>query len=133
MNRFAAATVVSAALVASLAFAPAATASNVAWNVSIGGPAFAVSAGQPGIWGGGFRPVGPGCVGCGWRRPWVRPVVAAPIFAPPTVFVQTPVFAPIVAPFPVVAPVVVVRPRRVFVRAPVVTRPVVVARAYWPR
>ena len=91
MKRIAAVTAVAAALAASMAYAPAASASNVAWNVTIGGPGFAVSAGQPGYWRGGYGyRVGYG----GWYRPWYRP--AAPIYvAPrPVYVVPRPVFVP---------------------------------------
>lgn len=83
-----------ALLAASAALAPLAHAGNVAWGVSVGGPGFAVTAGQPGWYGGrvGFGPA--------WRpfapvvyRPWLRPApVGAPwVFAPPAV---TPWIAP---------------------------------------
>lgn len=46
---------------------------NVAWNVSIGGPGFAVTAGEPGYVGAPYRPHH-------WPhfRPYYRPVVIAP-------------------------------------------------------
>ncbi len=115
-----------AALACAGAFASLpAHADRVAWNVTIGGPGFAVSAGQPwGGWGAG---------------PVVRPIVApwAPIVAPAPVFVPGPAyFAPPVVPVvrPVrwrhARPVVVGAP--VFVRAPVMLRPapVVVIRPF---
>jgi len=107
-----------ALLIGSFALAHRASASNVAWGVTVGGPGFAVSAGQPGFRG--------GCFNCGWNRPWFRPVIAAPIFVPP------PVYAPMATPFPVVTPIVVA-PRRVFVPAPVFRPRVVVAGGYWRR
>ena len=71
-------------------------ADRVAWNVTIGGPGFAVSAGQP--WGG----FGPGPV----VHPVVRPVRwrhARPVVVTAPVFVRAPV---VLRP----APVVVIRP-----------------------
>lgn len=121
--------IAAAALVAGAAsFAPAAAAGNVAWNVTVGGPGFAVSAGQPwgwggGVWGGGFRPGPAGCWNCGWRGPWVAPVAPLPIVAP----------APVVAPWPVVvSQPVVVAPRRVWVAPRAVVPPRRVVYAYAP-
>ena len=92
-------------LAGGIAFAPAATASNVAWSVSVGGPGFAVSAGQPGYWG-GHRENG---YGFAHYRPWYRPV--APNVYP----------APVDYSYGYVAPrAVVVAPRPVYVRPPVV-------------
>ena len=92
-------------------------ADRVAWNVTIGGPGFAVSAGQP--WGGYVV-----------AAPVVRPVATpwAPIVAPAPVVVPRPVWVvpPVV---PVARPVrwrhartFVVVPRP-FVPAPVMVRP----------
>ena len=89
-----------AAVCAALAFAPAATAGNVAWNVSVGGPGFAVSAGQPGYWGvNAWRPG----VAAPYYRPWHRPVVAAPLAYPVPVAYPAPVLypRPAAVPFPV--------------------------------
>jgi hypothetical protein len=93
-------------------------ADRVAWNVTIGGPGFAVSAGQP--WGGrGAGPV-------------VRPVVApwAPVVAPVPVFMPGPAVVPFVRPVrwrhgrPVVVAAHVFVPAPAFRRAPmVVVRP----------
>ena len=47
--------VATATVVAGIAFSAPAAAGNVAWNVTVGGPGFAVSAGQPGF-GVGFAP-----------------------------------------------------------------------------
>ena len=90
-----------------IAFAPAASASNVAWSVSVGGPGFAVSAGQPGYWH-GYRGYGYG-YGYARYRPWYRPVApivyAAPVvypyaYAPRRVYVAPqPVYVPPVAPY----------------------------------
>jgi hypothetical protein len=93
-----------AVLAGSVAFAPTATASNVAWSVSVGGPGFVVSAGQPGYWN-GYRGYGAG-YGYGYRhyRPWYRPV--API-------VYSPYYA-------YAAPRVYAAPRPVYVQPPVV-------------
>jgi len=52
MKRIAAVTAAAAVLVGAAAFAPVASANNVAWSVSIGAPGVAVSAGYPGYWGG---------------------------------------------------------------------------------
>lgn len=91
-----------------------AAANNVAWSVSVGGPGFAVSAGQP-AFGPAFRP--------GFRpvvRPFVAPVAVRPFGFRPIVvarpaWVARPVFvaAPPVffAPRPVLAPRFVVAPR----------------------
>jgi hypothetical protein len=117
--------------------APAAAAGNVAWSVSIGGPGFAVAAGQPG-WGPGF--VGATVNGCGFNCGLAfRPVAPAPVFAAPRMiaapaWVVIPAPVPrvvrVVRPAPFAAPVMVapvatpvVRrhgPRPVFVTAPVV-------------
>lgn len=102
------------------AVANPAAANNVAWSVSVGGPGFAVTAGQP-AFGPAFRP--------GFRpvvRPFVAPVVvrpfgfrpvvvarpvwvARPVFltAPPVYFAPRPVFVPrfVVAPQPFVGAV----------------------------
>ncbi len=96
----------------------AAHASNVAWSVSIGGPGFAVTAGQPAF---GSPFIGPPVVGAPWR-PAFRPRFAArPIVAPAPV-----VYRPWVVPAPVaVRPWVV--PAPVAVRAWVVPAPIVVA------
>ena len=94
------------ALAGSVAFAPAASASNVAWSVSVGGPGFAVSAGQPGYWN-GYRGYGVG-YGYGYPRyrPWHRPV--APV-------VYSPYY-----PYAYATPRVIVAPRPVYVEPPVV-------------
>ena len=92
-----------AILAGSVAFAPAASASNVAWSVSVGGPGFVVSAGQPGYWG-GYRGYGVG-YGYPYYRPWYRP--AAPV-----------VYSAPVVPYAYVAPRVYVAPRRVYTRPP---------------
>jgi hypothetical protein len=85
---------------AGLALAPAASASNVAWSVSIGGPGYAVGVGAPGYWGAPYRPA-------------YRPYYPAyyPYYAPPVVY---PAYAPYYRPY--YRPVVVA-PRPVY-RAP---------------
>jgi len=89
-------TALAAALVGSAAFAPFASANNVAWGVAVGGPGFVVSAGQPGYWG-GYR------YGYGYHRHWYRP-------------------APVVYPYGYVAPrVVYVAPPPVYYAPPVVS------------
>lgn len=100
-----------ATLVAAAALAPGtSSASNVAWSVSIGGPGFAVSAGQPAyvdapIVGAPFRPH--------WRPAFRRVAVAPPLVVRPWLAAPAPVFVPrpvFVAPAPVL-----VGPRRVVV------------------
>ena len=77
-------------LAAATAFAPAAQAGNVAWSVELGGPGFAVAAGQPGYWrrllrrarylrSRSHRP---------YYRPWYRAAVAV---LPPVAYVRPPV------------------------------------------
>ncbi len=89
-----------AAIVAGgLAFAPAASANNVGWSVSIGGPGFAVSAGQP-YWG-GYRGYGYG-YGYAYRPGYYRPYRPAVVYPAPVYVAPRPVY---VAPRPVyVAP-----------------------------
>ena len=74
-RRLVVASTVAAALAAGALFAPTASANRVAWNVSIGVPGFAVSAGAP-YW--GYR---------GYYRPYYRayaPVVyPAPVYSAP--------------------------------------------------
>ena len=90
-----------ATLAGGAAFAPGASANNVGWSVSVGGPGFAVSAGQP-YWG-GYRGYGYG-YGYGYHhRPWYRPV------------------APVVYPYGYVAPAPVYVPRPVYYGPPVVS------------
>lgn len=99
-RRIAITTALAAALAGGIAFAPAASASNVAWSVSVGGPGFSVSAAQP-YWG-GYRGYGYG-YRYGYYRPWHRPV------------------APVVYPYGYVAPrPAYVVPRPVYYPAPVV-------------
>jgi len=78
------------------AFAPAAHADRVGFNVSIGGPGYALSVGNGPYWGGYYRPY--------HRAYWRAPYVAPPV-----------VYAPVVYPAP-----------RVIYRAPYVRYPVVV-------
>jgi hypothetical protein len=89
---------VCSALLAATAFIPAAQAGNVAWSVSVGGPGFAVSAGQPGFYGGYYRapylrPI---------ARPNYRPWYGAAIVVPPVTYVRPRVIYPYYAPAPVV-------------------------------
>lgn len=88
-------------LLAATAITPMAQAGNVAWGVSVGGPGFSVTAGQPGFVRAPVRP---------FVRPWVRPAFWA---APRAVVVTSPW---LIAPAPVVlAPRrVVLAPRPVF-------------------
>ena len=93
-------------LVAATAFAPAAHAGNVAWSVSVGGPGFAVAAGQPG-YGGAYY--GNRYYGAPYRpyyRSWYRPVAVLP---PP----------PVVLPYYAPAPVVVAPAARVYAPRPI--------------
>ena len=62
---------------AGLAAAPAASAGNVAWSVSVGGPGYAVSAGAPAYWGPTYQPYYSG------YRPYY---VAPPVYAAPVVY-----------------------------------------------
>ncbi len=105
------------ACTAALAFAGAfaslpAHADRVAWNVTIGGPGFAVSAGQPwGGWGAGHivRPA---------VAPWGPFVAPAPFVAPRVVPVVRPVRWRHARPVVVAAPLFV--PAPAYLRAPVV-------------
>lgn len=93
-----------ALLTAATAFVPTAQAGNVAWGVSVGGPGFGVSAGQPAYYGGRgyyrapyypvartlFRPYYRPYFHSGWRPvivvPQVRyiaPPVTYPYYTPP--------------------------------------------------
>jgi hypothetical protein len=98
MKRIAAVTAAAAVLVGAAAFAPVASANNVAWSVSIGAPGVAVTAGYPGYWGGyryGY--------GHGYYRNWHRPVIVAPpVVYPAPVYVAPPPV--VVAPPPVYGP-----------------------------
>lgn len=85
---------------AATAFAPAASAGNVGWSVSVGVPGLAIAAGEPAYFGAPYRP---------HFRPWYRPVV----MAPPVVY------APYFAPAPVYRPYRYVAPRAVVYGAPV--------------
>lgn len=80
---------------------------NVAWSVSVGGPGFAVTAGQPGFYGAPYRP---------YYRPYWRatPVVVRPYYAPVRVVAPPPV---------VVAPRVVYAQPYPYYPAPVVPVP----------
>jgi hypothetical protein len=137
--------VATATVVATIAFSAPAAAGNVAWNVTVGGPGFALSAGQPGF-GVGFA-TAPAIVGpVGWgpvvrhpRHRWAPRFVPAPVvFGPAPVwgpgFVD-PAFAPVGAPvfvpvagrgFATAGPVwrPVVAAPRVIVRRPVVVAPI---------
>jgi len=81
---------------ASLGAAPAASAGNVAWSVSVGGPGYVVSAGAPAYWGPTYRPYYPA------YRPYY---VAPPVYVTPVVYApyRPYYYAPrvIVAPRPV--------------------------------
>ncbi len=89
------ATALVGALGAGLAVAPAASAGNVGWSVSIGGPGYAVSAGAP-YWGPYYRPYYPA-----YSPYYVPPVYAAPVvyapyrpyyYAPRVVVASRPVY-----------------------------------------
>ncbi len=88
---------------AAAAFAPAASANNVGWSVSVGVPGLAITAGEPTFYGAPYRP---------HYRPWYRPVVVAPpaVYAP----VPAPIYRPYrhYAPRPVVYVAPVVSPYR---------------------
>jgi hypothetical protein len=109
----------SLACTAALAFAGAfaslpAHADRVAWNVTIGGPGFAVSAGQP--WGG----FGPAPFVHPVVRPWPRFVAPAPVVvAAPTVRpVRWRHARPVIVAAPVFVPGPAFRPARVVVVRP---------------
>lgn len=81
VKRFVLGAIAAAVLAAGAAFATPAIAGNVAWGVTVGGPGFAVSAGQPAYG--------------AWGAPYYRPVAPVPYaVAPPVVY---PYAAPIVA------------------------------------
>ena len=89
VRRFALASFAAAALVASAAFAPPASAGNVAWSVTLGAPGVAVSAGAPGYgtWGGPYyRPAAP------------IPYAASIAIAPPVAYPYGP-YAAVVRPY----------------------------------
>jgi hypothetical protein len=140
------------ALAAAFLHSADAAATKVAWNVSIGGPGYAINVGEPGYWGGH-----PGYRGPHAYRPWVRPGVAVPLWLPPAYpaagyVLPSPYAAPYPAPYatsypvhptvydayPIVAPRVVAIPvpapihvhRRVVVPAPLL-RPPVHGRPYY--
>lgn len=101
-------------LVAATALVPTAQAGNVAWGVSVGGPGFQVSAGQPGYYGGG------GYYGAPYRpmaRPYYRPyypaTFRAAVVVPPLFFAPPPVAYPYYLPAPAVY-----APRRVIYAPP---------------
>ena len=64
VRRLALAGFAAAAFVASAAFAPPASAGNVAWSVTLGAPGIAVGVGTPGY---------------GWGGPYYRPVAPLPL------------------------------------------------------
>jgi hypothetical protein len=82
VKRFAFAGFAAAAVVAAATLATPASAGNIAWGVTLGGPGFAVIAGQPGYG--------------GWGGPYYRPVVPIPFAA---VTVGAPVAYPYPAPY----------------------------------
>ncbi len=80
VRRLALAGFAAATFVASAAFAPPASAGNVAWSVTLGAPGIAVGVGAPGY---------------GWGGPYYRPVAPVPYaVAPPVAY---PYAAPYVA------------------------------------
>ncbi len=92
---------------AALSPSVASAGSNVAWSVSVGGPGFAVTAGEPGYFGAPYRP---------YYRPHFRPHPRPVVIAPPVAYrpwygpAVGPVSYRVYAPQPVVygpAPVVV--------------------------
>ncbi len=92
---------------AAAAFAPAASANNVGWSVSVGVPGIAITAGEPAYYGAPYRP---------YYRPYYRPVVVAP----PVVY----------APYAYYPPAPVYRPYRYYAPRPVVYGPPVVPHRY---
>jgi hypothetical protein len=120
------ATLAAATVAIALAFPTAASADRNFFNVTVGGPGYAVSVGNAG-WGVG-----------GWGGVPAYPAfLAAPVVVPTRVIVPAPVFAPVFAPAPAfVAPPVVYRthrPKRVFYApVPVAYRPYPGHRPYVP-
>jgi hypothetical protein len=70
---------------AAAAFAPAASAGNVGWSVSVGVPGVAISAGEPVYYGAPYRP---------YYRPYYAPVVVAPPVVYSSYYAPVPVYAP---------------------------------------
>lgn len=98
-----------ALLAAVAAFAPAAHADRVGFNVSIGGPGYGVSFGNGPYWRGGHH-----------HRPyWSAAYIAPPVIYAPPVYYPAPIYT---------APVVYRAPRVVYRVPYVVRRPVVVGR-----
>ena len=89
VKRFAIAGLAAAAFVAAAAVATPAVAGNVAWGVTVGGPGFAVSAGQPayGGWSGGYYGPAP------YASVAVAPPVVYPYAAPYVGVVARPYYA----------------------------------------
>ena len=83
-RRILVATAVAGTLVAGLAIAPAASARDVAWSVSIGAPGVAVTAGAPGYWGPYYRPYP--YYPPYWRSAYVSP----PVYYAPRVVYASP-------------------------------------------
>ena len=108
-RRLLAAAVLGPALFAAAVCAPAASAGNVAWSVSVGVPGFAVTAGGPGYYGVPYRP---------YYRAWSRPVLVPP----PALYAIAPVTNPYIGPAPVVVRRPVVHAPRFYVAAPVLPR-----------
>ncbi len=107
MNRRTVATIAScSAFIAATAIAPAAQAGNVSWGVSVGGPGFNVTAGQPGYYGGrGYHGATYFPVARPYFRPYVRPYYHPwyrAAVAPPIAYLPPPVAYSYYAPSPVV-------------------------------
>lgn len=111
LRRIALVTAAAAVHVAGAAFAPAASAGNVAWSVSIGGPGYAIGVGHPGCRG-GYRH--------GYYQPWYRPIVSVPIVYPYATYTPAAVLH---TPLPLAYPAPGDVPRRAYVPAPVLPQP----------
>ena len=100
MNRRTVATIaLCSSCIAATAFVPAAQAGNVAWGVSVGGPGFNVTAGQPGYYGGrGYH----GAHYVPYARPYFHPWYRAAVAVPPLAYVMPPVAYPYYAPAPLI-------------------------------
>jgi hypothetical protein len=110
--------------------ASTASAERVAWNLSVGGPGYAINVGQPGFRGGNAAVLGPRHPGA-WR-PWHRPAYV-PMLPAPFVYVAAPMpavvgFLPVTYPAPyMLAPLRMIptyAPRRVVVAAPIMAPPI---------
>ena len=89
-----AAAVGTALIGATLLAAPVASAGNVGWSVSIGGPGYAVTAGEP-FYGSPYRP---------YYRPYYQRYYQPVVVEPPVYFAPPVVYRPYYRPYRVYAP-----------------------------